>query len=83
MAILPVQCGTELGNSASGNYGLLSDAVHFRPVLMGLAGNILSPTKPDNFHLLWTYHRKRNADRFYDAAHLQGPTASVLQIVQN
>jgi hypothetical protein len=76
MAILRVQCGTELEISAPEKYGLLSDAVHFLPVLMCLAGNILSPTKPDNFHPLWTYHRKRKTDQFYDAA-------SVLQTVQN
>ena len=83
MVILPVQYGTELEISASENYGLLSDAVHFRPVVMCLADNILLPTKPDNFHLLWTYHRKRKTDRCYDVAHLQGPNASVLQTVQN
>jgi hypothetical protein len=33
MAILPVQCGTKLQISASEKYGLLSEAVHFRPVL--------------------------------------------------
>ena len=32
--------------------GLLSDAVHFRPVSMCSAHNILSPTKTDNLHII-------------------------------